>query len=209
MKNEDITKYDKMIYKITNKYRSKYLDAEDLYQIGAIGIIYAYESYKPDSNMAFDTWVYNCIKWRVLRALRPDKKAQDVTEISIYEEVPGGENIQLIDMLEDTSINVYHTIENRLMKQFFIDEFERILEGQELEYIKYMYTHNIYSYKKLEEVFGVGYNEVRRTIEKGYRKLGYKSVYLRKRYNEIRATRKLVKTNEYKYDPLDIIIRMS
>lgn len=117
MVNEDITKYNNMIYKVINKYKSRYHDIDDLYQIGAIGVIYAYESYNLNSNTAFDTWVYNCIKWQVLRALRLDVKNNNVKEISIYSDVAEGEDIQIIDMLEDTSVNVYNTVENICMKE--------------------------------------------------------------------------------------------
>ena len=123
MVNEDITKYNNMIYKIINKYKSRYHDIDDLYQIGAIGVIYAYESYNPNSNTAFDTWVYNCIKWQVLRALRLDVKNNNVKEISIYSDVAEGEYIQIIDMLEDTSVNVYNTVENICMKESSLNAF--------------------------------------------------------------------------------------
>lgn len=203
--NEDITKYNNMIYKIINKYKSRYHDIDDLYQIGAIGVIYAYESYNPNSNTVFDTWVYNCIKWQVLRALRLDVKNSNVKEVSIYSDVPGGEDIQIIDMLEDTSVNVYNTVENICMKEFYINEFKRLLEGKELEYSLFMYTNNISSYKEASKILGVDNTHLRGIVSSAYQKLK-RSAYLYNRYKEICRQRDLIKANRWNTHILDCVI---
>ncbi|MDU5350427.1 MAG: sigma-70 family RNA polymerase sigma factor [Peptostreptococcus sp.] len=205
MTNEDILKYHSMIHKIINKYNSRYHDKDDLYQIGAIGIIYAYESYNPNSNMAFDTWVYNCIQWQVLRALRLDTKNKDIKEVSIYEEVPGGEDIQLIDMIEDITIDIHKSAEVRLMEKFYISEFERLLENEQRDYITYMYTHNNFNYKEVAALFGVGYAHLRNELNKAYRKLSH-SPYFLNLMREERNRKDLIRADEYNRNVLDCVI---
>lgn len=172
--------------------------------IGAIGVIYAYESYNPNSNTAFDTWVYSCIKWQVLRTLRLDVKNSNVKEISIYSDVADGEDIKIIDMLEDTSVNVYNAVENICMKEF-INEFKRLLDGKELEYSLFMYTNNISSYKEASNILEVDNTHLRSIVFSAYQKLK-RSAYLYNRYKEICRQRDLIKANRWNTHILDCVI---
>ena len=51
---EVITSTSGMIYMIINRYFKGY-DKEDLYQVGVIGVIKAYNNYKKDHNTKFST----------------------------------------------------------------------------------------------------------------------------------------------------------
>lgn len=194
-----------MIHKIINKYSSRYHDKEDLYQIGAIGVIYAYESYRKGENTNFNTWVYSCIRWQVLRALRLEAKNKDIKEVSVYEDVPGGEDIQLIDMIEDISVDIHKSAEVRLMEKFYISEFERLLENEQRDYITYMYTHNNFNYKEVAELFGVGYGHLRNELSKAYRKLSHSSYFLNLMREEMNR-KDLIRADEYNRNVLDCVI---
>ena len=57
---EVINSTSKMIYMIINKYFKGY-DKEDLYQVGVLGVIKAYDNYKKDHNTKFSTYAYTYI----------------------------------------------------------------------------------------------------------------------------------------------------
>lgn len=54
-----IKMHEKLIYKIASKFHD--IDKEDLYQSGVIGIIKAYNNFKPSENTKFTTYAYNYI----------------------------------------------------------------------------------------------------------------------------------------------------
>ena len=56
---ELIKNNENLIYSIIHRFRSK--DYEDLYQVGCIGLIKAYNNYKRNVNVKFTTYAYNYI----------------------------------------------------------------------------------------------------------------------------------------------------
>ena len=58
-KEEAVTKYSKLIYKIAAKFYG--VSKEDLYQAGISGLLKAYEQYKDNSNAKFSTFAYKYI----------------------------------------------------------------------------------------------------------------------------------------------------
>ena len=60
-KYEEIIKVNSgLIYMIMNKYFQGY-DKDDLYQVGVIGVIKAYNNYKNDHNTKFSTYAFKYI----------------------------------------------------------------------------------------------------------------------------------------------------
>lgn len=87
MDNIDIEKFKRMIHKIIKRYSSSKMDIEgDLYQEGCIGVIKAYNTFEEGNGHSFESWVYNSIKWAILRALRSEirNKEKGYREVSIY-----------------------------------------------------------------------------------------------------------------------------
>lgn len=56
---EVINLYNNLIYKIASKFYGE--DIEDLYQVGVIGVLKAYDNYKKDGNVKFSTYAYDYI----------------------------------------------------------------------------------------------------------------------------------------------------
>ncbi len=57
---EVISSSSGLIYMIIKKYFNNY-DREDLYQVGVIGVIKAYNNYKKNKNTKFSTYAYKYI----------------------------------------------------------------------------------------------------------------------------------------------------
>jgi RNA polymerase sigma factor (sigma-70 family) len=66
---ELIEKYDLMIRKIVNKYYTKTLDKEDLYQEGAIGLLEASKRFDKTRGIQFGTYAYYWIRRDIVLAI--------------------------------------------------------------------------------------------------------------------------------------------
>lgn len=75
----------KMIYKITH-YFPKYESKEDLFQVGCIGLIKAYQNYKEEYNTKFTTYAYPYILGEISKYVRDDKGikiSRDISKLSL------------------------------------------------------------------------------------------------------------------------------
>ena len=72
MSNEDIEKYSNLIYSLTH-YFEGYKNKEDLYQVGIIGLIEAYQKYDSTYNVKFSTYAYPYILGEMKKLVREDK----------------------------------------------------------------------------------------------------------------------------------------
>lgn len=61
-----------LIYKVASKY-SNYYPVEDLFQVGVIGIIKAYENYEEKSNARFSTYAFKYILGEIIKFIANDR----------------------------------------------------------------------------------------------------------------------------------------
>ena len=54
---DEILKYENIVYSIISKY-TYYFDSDDLYQVGMIGLINAFNNYKTNKNTKFSSYAY-------------------------------------------------------------------------------------------------------------------------------------------------------
>lgn len=72
MINSVIEECNGLIYSIANKYKNNY-NIEDLYQVGTIGVMKAYDNYKSNMNVKFSTYAYKYIMGEMLEYIRSDR----------------------------------------------------------------------------------------------------------------------------------------
>lgn len=73
---------EKLIYKIAKKFYD--VPTEDLYQAGVIGIIKAYNNYKPNENTKFTTYAFNYIygeMYELANSVRSIKLSKDILRL--------------------------------------------------------------------------------------------------------------------------------
>lgn len=68
-KTQILLENEKIVYSIINKY-TYYFDKDDLYQVGMIGLIDAYENYDPDKNTKFSSFAYFYVLGKVKEYIR-------------------------------------------------------------------------------------------------------------------------------------------
>ena len=67
-----ILDYEKLIY-VVMKYFKNYPNKEDLFQVGCIGLINAYNNYNSNTNVKFSTYAYSYILGEMKKLVREDK----------------------------------------------------------------------------------------------------------------------------------------
>ena len=134
---EVINSTSKMIYMIINKYFRGY-DKEDLYQVGVLGVIKAYDNYKKDHNTKFSTYAYTYIYGEIYtytNSLKGLKLARE--NYSLYKKINEAKNILSQRLMKEPTIYElssfleldYKLIENIINSMKNIDSLERTISN--------------------------------------------------------------------------------
>lgn len=132
---EVINSTSKMIYMIINKYFKGY-DREDLYQVGVIGVIKAYDNYKQNHNTKFSTYAYTYIYGEIysyITSLKGIKLARE--NYSLYKKINEAQNILRQKLMKEPTIYElssfleldYTLIDNIIKSMQNIDSLDRII----------------------------------------------------------------------------------
>ena len=90
---EVINSCSRLIYSIINKY-FKHYDMEDLYQVGALGVIKAYDNYKKDRGTSFSTYAYKYIYGEIYMYINNNKMVKIPREVrNLYKQINEAKNI--------------------------------------------------------------------------------------------------------------------
>ena len=149
--------YEPMIKAIIKKYLDYAakvgLDYDDLYQEASIAVLKAENTYKDNKDMKSETWVYNCINWRIQRVLKKNSKYKDV--ISINSEITSteGDTVSLLDLIADDT-DYFERVEDAIMVQTYKDEAKRVLPKDKYNVCALKWFYN-YSYEAIERLLGV------------------------------------------------------
>lgn len=122
---------------IINKYFPNY-SKEDLYQVGVIGVIKAYNNYKDNSNTKFSTYAYKYIYGEIysyinsLRLLKINKE-----NIALYKKILEAKNI-----LSQQLMKVPSNLELSMFLEIDINIIENVIRG--MSYVESL-EDNIYN----------------------------------------------------------------
>ena len=134
---EVINSTSKMIYMIINKYFRGY-DKEDLYQVGVLGVIKAYDNYKKDHNTKFSTYAYTYIYGEIYTYTNNLKGLKLAREnFSLYKKINEAKNILSQRLMKEPTIYElssfleldYKLIENKINSMKNIDSLERTISS--------------------------------------------------------------------------------
>lgn len=134
---EVINSTSKMIYMIINKYFRGY-DKEDLYQVGVLGVIKAYDNYKKDYNTKFSTYAYTYIYGEIYTYTNNLKGLKLAREnFSLYKKINEAKNILSQRLMKEPTIYElssfleldYKLIENIINSMKNIDSLERTISS--------------------------------------------------------------------------------
>lgn len=122
-----ILEYEKLIYAVM-RYFKNYPNKDDLFQVGCIGLINAYNNYDSNSNTKFSTYAYSYILGEMKKLVREDKGIKISRNIS-----------KLYAQIEKT--NMYLT--QKLMRTPTLQEIASFLEIDEYLVVEALNSTNV------------------------------------------------------------------
>ena len=103
--DEIISSCEGLIYMIINNYFKGY-SVEDLYQVGVIGLIKAYDKYKENRNTKFSTYAYKWIYGEIYSYINSSKLLKVGSDnIKIYKKIISARNDLCQNLMREPSIN--------------------------------------------------------------------------------------------------------
>ncbi len=158
----------RLVAHIVKKFDSKKTDTDDLISIGTIGLIKGIDTYKKTPKVKITTYAARCIQNEILMYYRSNKKTQMTVSLndSIGYDKEGNE-INLVDMLEDKKEDILDTIEIKDNIDL-LNKYMEKLNKREKEIIIKRYglynTHDL-TQKEIADALGISRSYVSR-IEK-------------------------------------------
>ena len=129
----------RLVVHIAKKYVDA-LDSADMISIGSIGLLKAIDTFKYDKGTQFATYASRCIENEILMAIRSNKKHKACISITatIGADKEGNE-ITLMDTLEEPDGDVYLKIEREEREQELRSILHKLLDEREYTIVKYRY----------------------------------------------------------------------
>jgi len=130
----------RLVAHISKKYQNSNIDQDELISVGSIGLMKAVKSYNIEKGHSFSTYAARCIQNEILMMFRSNKKFSN--EISIDEKIGSdkdGNEVTLIDVLQDSSIPVEDKIETKVLFQKLLSYIDKKLTQREKEIIYLRY----------------------------------------------------------------------
>ena len=132
----------RLVAHIVKKFDTKGDMADDLISIGTIGLIKGIDSYKPSKNTKITTYAARCIQNEILMYFRGTKKSNnDVSLNDSIGYVKEGNEINLIDVIKDTSPDITDTVHEQEMLEKLSKNL-KVLSPREKEIIEKRYGLN-------------------------------------------------------------------
>ncbi len=129
----------RLVAHIVKKYDNMGTSSDDLISIGTIGLIKGIDSYSPNKGVKLTTYAAKCAENEILMYFRSNKKhSNNVSLNDIIGYDKDGDEISLIDVLKEQSINIESNIElGDNIKN--LSKYVDILSDREFEIIKLRY----------------------------------------------------------------------
>lgn len=126
----------RLVAHIVKKYNFAKIEQDELISVGSIGLMKAIKSYDTEKGNSFSTYASRCIQNEILMMVRSQRKF--INEVSLEDKVKTdkeGNEVSLIDILEDASEHVQDKAEIQIIYQKIIDIINTSLNEREKEII--------------------------------------------------------------------------
>lgn len=126
----------RLVAHIVKKYNFAKIEQDEFISVGSIGLMKAIKSYDTEKGNSFSTYASRCIQNEILMMVRSQRKF--INEVSLEDKVKTdkeGNEVSLIDVLEDASEHVQDKAEIQIIYQKIIDIINTSLNEREKEII--------------------------------------------------------------------------
>lgn len=162
-----IVENESLIYSIINKY-SNYYDIDDLYQVGVIGMIKAYNNYQDKYNTKFTSYAYTYIFGEIVKYINENKNFKTSKESrKLYKRINEAKTILTQKLMKEPSnyeLSLFLEIDEKLIEEVMsvnqtVDSLDReIIEDGKKVFLydvvgeEYDNIDNIFLYDQLEKL---------------------------------------------------------
>lgn len=191
MTNEEYLQWEPLVKKIAYKYRNNIykIEIDDLMQIGAMGLMYAFEHYQDDRGASFQTFAYDCIERRIFREfdnMKRMKRQADYKSTSFDAPINADGDLYLEEVISDDNVNVEAAVINKLMIEKYKEEINIVLTGRERD-IVYRTLFKDVKFIDLAKEYGIHHSRVHDIQRRGFRNLKHKSTMIRDRWLKMKS----------------------
>jgi len=143
----------RLVAHIAKKYAATQQDSEEYISIGTIGLIKGIDSFKDDKGFKLSTYCSRCIENEILMHLRASKKTSgDVSINSVIGTDKDGNDMQLMDVIEQEMIDPIDDIYNKVITEEMKGYIDKKLNEREKKVIYMRYGLNGDKEKTQQEV---------------------------------------------------------
>ncbi len=135
-KNILIERNLRLVAHLAKKYSGSGQDNDDLISIGTIGLIKGISSFNAEKGVKLATYAARCIENEILMSMRSSKKFQN--EVSINDKIgmdSEGNEITLIDVLEDTGPEISDKVSVKIETAEMFDKIKECLTDREAKIV--------------------------------------------------------------------------
>lgn len=150
-------KYSKILY--------KQMEFEEIQAIAYLGLVKSAKTFDKDKNFTFSTYSYTVMKNEILTALKELNKSPNIFIISLDSEIDN--NLSFYDVIDD-NYNVQNQIENKLLKEDF---YRNINKLSEIEKSIITYYINGYTMQQIGNMYNYSQPQISIIIQKIVNKL--------------------------------------
>lgn len=164
----------RLVAHVVKKYAAPDENSEELISIGTIGLIKAVSTYDSRLGSRFATYAIRCIENEILMYFRSKKKAR--ADVSLYEPIgtdKEGNQIMLVDILDNNQADVEQSIENKHLYIKLLNIMEKVLNERELFIIKNRYgiRNRELTQRQIAAILGISRSYVSRIEKRALSKL--------------------------------------
>lgn len=132
----------RLVAHIAKKYENTTEDKDDILSIGIIGLMKAVDTYQISSNNKLATYAARCIENEILMTLRTNKNKKNIIYLqSTISTDKDGNELELLDFLEDKDVDLYKSYENRQIQKN-LNQALKTLSTREYDIISRRYGLN-------------------------------------------------------------------
>lgn len=143
----------RLVAHIAKKYASNTQENEEYISIGTIGLIKGIDSFKEDKGFKLSTYCSRCIENEILMCLRNGKKASgDVSINSIIGTDKDGNDMELIDVIEEESVDPIEDIYSKVITEEMLKYINTKLCDRDRKIIHMRYGLNGEKEKTQQEI---------------------------------------------------------
>jgi len=134
---EQLIKHNlRLVAHIVKKYKNTNIDQDELISVGSIGLLKSVKSFDYSKGNSFSTYSARCIQNEILMLIRSQKKFNN--QVSLEDKIGSdkdGNEICLLDVLQDTSFSVEDRVQTKLMYNKILEIINTNLNNREKEII--------------------------------------------------------------------------